>query len=198
MFKLIISTKNNDKYCEIKALLKPLNIECLSLNDMDFKGDIEEVGETFFENAYIKAKTIAELYNIPALGDDSGLVVKALPNELGVKSKRFSNDATTESNNELLLKKLENEINRDAYFVSQIVLYFPKGKFYTYQGRVNGEIAKDYKGNNGFGYDPIFIISGLGKRMAEITKEEKNQISHRGRAMAKLVEDLKNETISIQ
>jgi XTP/dITP diphosphohydrolase len=197
MKKILIATQNEGKMVEFKAALNPLGYECISLNDVGYNQEIEEDGKTFFENAYIKAKLIAEKFQIVTLADDSGLVVNALPNELGVKSKRFSKESTSDSNNKLLLEKMENISDRSCYFVSQLVLYYPSGKFYTYQGRIYGEIAHDLKGANGFGYDPLFVISGDNMRMAELTKEEKNEISHRGRALKKLVEDLKNEVIDI-
>ncbi len=198
MIDVIIATNNKDKLCEISGLLKPYGINCLSLGDIGFADEIEEDGDTFFDNAYKKASFISKKYNLPALGDDSGLVVDSLPNELGVRSKRFSPSAIDKENNDLLLIKLEHEINRQAHFISQIVLYFPGGRFFAYQGRIDGEIARDFRGNNGFGYDPLFIINENGKRMAELTRDEKNMISHRGRALAKLIEDIDNEIVTFQ
>ena len=131
------------------------------------------------------------------IADDSGLIVQALPDELGVASKRFSTTATYEDNNALLLEKLQGVKDRSAYFIAQLVVYQPSGEFYTYQGRVYGTIAHDLKGTHGFGYDPLFYIETLGKRMSELTKEEKNQISHRGIAIQKLVEDLTHEVITL-
>lgn len=197
MKSILIATKNEGKMVEFNAAFNPLGYNCISLNDVDFNEEIVEDGLTFFENAYKKAQIIAEKYNIVTLADDSGLVVEALPNELGVNSKRFSPTATHKDNNTLLLKKLEDEEYRDAYFVSQLVLYYPGGKFYTYQGRVYGTIATDLKGEFGFGYDPLFIVDGLDKRMAELTKEEKNEISHRGKALKRLIEDIEDEIIVI-
>ncbi|XMB72368.1 RdgB/HAM1 family non-canonical purine NTP pyrophosphatase [Mycoplasmatota bacterium WC30] len=197
MKDILIATQNEDKMKEFKAALNPLGYNCISLNDVKFKGEIIEDGLTFFDNAYKKAQSISHKYNLITLADDSGLVVNALPNELGVNSKRFSNEATYEANNQLLLEKLANSWDRTAYFVCQLVLYYPNGKFYTYQGRVYGEIAKTLKGNNGFGYDPLFYIPEIGMRMSELSKTEKNQISHRGKAIQRLVEDIKNEIIII-
>jgi len=197
MKKLIIATQNKNKFQEIKVLLAPLNIQCLSLNDLNWKEEIIEDGFSFFENALKKAKTIAKFYNLPTLGDDSGLVVEALPNLLGVKSKRFSSEGTMKANNEKLLKHLKNITNRKAYFISEIVLYYPNDKYYHYIGKVFGEIAYDYKGKNGFGYDPLFIVKDINKRMAELNEEEKNKISHRGKALKKLIEDIKNEVVII-
>jgi len=150
MRKLIIATHNKNKFNEIKALLEPFSINCLSLNQIGFNIEIEEDGDSFFENAMKKAKTIADRYQIPTLGDDSGLIVDAIPNKLGVLSKRFSKEGTDQANNELLLGTLKSETNRSAHFVSQLVLYFPNGSYYTYIGKVDGHIADDFLGTHGF------------------------------------------------
>lgn len=197
MKTILIATQNEDKMNEFRSAFNPLGYHCISLHDVSFEGTIVEDGLTFFDNAYKKAKIISEQYDMIALADDSGLIVNALPDELGVNSKRFSIEATYEANNRLLLEKLEEEADRSAYFVTQLVLYYPGGKFYTYQGRVYGSIAMDLKGPFGFGYDPLFIIDELDKRMAELTKEEKNEISHRGRALQKLVEDINHGIVVI-
>ncbi|MBI9009740.1 MAG: RdgB/HAM1 family non-canonical purine NTP pyrophosphatase [Tenericutes bacterium] len=197
MKEILLATKNPHKLLEFSQALKPFGYHCVSLEDIGFTDEIIEDGTTFFDNAYIKAKTIALKYNKITLADDSGLVVIALPEELGVKSKRFSKSATDSDNNTLLLKRLKDVSDRSAYFVSQIVIYYPDGKFYTYQGRVYGHIAEEIKGINGFGYDPLFEIEDLNRRMAELSREEKNMVSHRGNAIRKLVKDLKNEVITL-
>ena len=197
MKNILIATQNEGKMVEFNAAFNPLGYNCISLNDVGFDSEIIEDGQTFFENAYKKAKEISEKYNMITLADDSGIIVEALPNELGVNSKRFSKTGKHKDNNILLLEKLKNQTNREAYFISQLVLYYPGGKFYTYQGRVYGEIANNLKGDFGFGYDPLFIVDGLNKRMAELTKEEKNKISHRGNALNKMIRDIRNEVIVI-
>lgn len=197
MKEILIATQNSHKMLEFIQALEPLGFNCISLNDVLFKDEIIEDGKTFFENAFKKAKTISLLYNKITLADDSGLIVNALPGELGVKSKRFSKSAEDKDNNKLLLEKLKDSTDRSAYFVSQLVIYYPSGKFYTYQGRVYGTIAKRQKGVFGFGYDPLFKIDDLNVRMAELTREEKNRVSHRGIAIRKLVKDIKNEVITI-
>ena len=197
MKEILIATQNKGKLKEYNAALNPLGYNCISLNDVNFNGEIEENGLTFFDNAYIKAKTISDLFNKITIGDDSGLIVKALPFELGVKSKRFSKEATDKANNKLLLEKLDKISNREAYFETALVIYFPNGEYKKYQGTVNGRIARDYLGHFGFGYDPLFIVDELNIRMAELQKEEKNRISHRGKAIKKLIEDIKNENIII-
>ncbi len=197
MKTLVIATHNKNKYQEIKALLEPYGILCKSLTDIGYVEEILEDEETFLGNAMKKAKTIAFATGLVTLGDDSGLIVDSLPELLGVKSKRFSKEGTSLSNNQLLLDMLKNERNRAARFISQLVLYYPNDTYYTYLGKVEGEIAFDFVGNNGFGYDPIFIVKETGKRMAELSQDEKNRISHRGRALAQLIEDIKNETVVI-
>lgn len=197
MKEIIIATNNKDKFQEIRKLMEPLGFHCLSLSDIGFNDEIVEDGETFFDNAYKKARTIAQMYHMPTIGDDSGLIVNALPDLLGVKSKRFSEQATYAANNELLLEMLQNTQDRGAHFVSMLVLAIPDGPFYAFQGRVDGEIATDYKGTNGFGYDPLFIVTELRKRMAELTRDEKNRVSHRGRALQKLIEGIQDGTVDI-
>jgi XTP/dITP diphosphohydrolase len=197
MKEILLATQNPHKILEFNQALEPFGLKCISLDDIGYTNEIVEDGKTFFDNAYIKAKTISLKYNKITLADDSGLVVDALPDELGVRSKRFSKSGEDTDNNNLLLKKLRDVSDRSAYFVSQLVIYYPSGKFYTYQGRVNGTISKERKGVNGFGYDPLFEIEDLNKRMAELTREEKNVVSHRGNAIRKLVKDLKNEVITI-
>lgn len=197
MKKILIATHNEGKMNEFVQALEPLGYECISLNTIAYNEEIVEDGDTFLENAYKKAKFISEKFNQITIADDSGLIVKALPNELGVKSKRFSETGKDLDNNWLLLERLKDVDDREAYFVSQLVVYYPGGKFYTYKGRVNGTIARNFKGFNGFGYDPLFIVDSLGKRMAELTRAEKNKISHRGDALKKLIKDIKDENISI-
>jgi XTP/dITP diphosphohydrolase len=197
MKEILIATQNINKMFEFIQALEPFGVKCLSLADVGFTDEIIEDGKTFFENAFKKAQTISLKYNMITLADDSGLVVEALPGLLGVNSKRFSKAATDSENNKLLLKKMKDITDRSAYFVSQLVLYYPSGKFYTFQGRVYGKIAKQRKGEFGFGYDPLFEIEDLNVRMAELSREEKNQVSHRGQAIKKLIKDIKDEVIVI-
>lgn len=198
MKKIVLASNNAHKMLEINQALKQFDIEVISLDEVGFNQEIIEDGTTFFENALIKAKTVGDFSGLVTLADDSGLVVHALPGELGIHSKRFSPSGNDFLNNKLLLERMKNKTNRDAYFVSQLVLYFPKTKkFIPYQGRVYGTIAKDMQGISGFGYDPLFIVDNLNKRMGEMTRSEKNEISHRGLAIKKLVEDIDNEVISI-
>lgn len=181
--KLIMASSNKNKIQEIVLMLK--GYEILSLQDIGFNSDIEENGKTFKDNALIKAKTIYDIYHIPVIADDSGLCVEALGMEPGVYSHRYAGPMQDDSmNNALLVKNLQGVSNRNAFYECAICYYDGAPMFF--EGRVYGSIVDDPKGNNGFGYDPHFFISSLGKTMAEITIEEKNKISHRSIAVKKL------------
>lgn len=190
---IILATKNQGKIKELKNALIPLGFTCVSLQDVQYNGEIVEKGKTFLKNAKIKAKIIGDTYQQITIADDSGLLVDALPRELGVKSKRFSFNQTSDSNNRLLLDKLKNKKKRTAHFVCSLVLYNPSKGYFNFEGRVDGVITEDLKGDNGFGYDPLFYIPSLGKRMAELTEEEKNEVSHRGQAIKKLVKAIEDD-----
>ena len=199
--KILIATTNKGKLREFKSLLSQMNIETLSLDDMKEKIEVEEDGKTFLENAIKKAKEYANFYNIPVIAEDAGLEVEALNNYPGVYSARFydidfggKEEIVTnkdEANIKKLLRLLEGKNNRKARFVSTVVFYSPKDFGLWTEGYCYGEIAKEPRGNKGFGYDPIFIPEGYDKTMAEISPEEKNRISHRGKAVRKLMEKLK-------
>ncbi len=197
---IILATKNKGKIKEYNAALNPLGFTCVSLLDLKYEKEIIENGKTFIENAKIKAKAIGEEFNALTIADDSGLVVDALPGELGINSKRFSEEQTAEANNKLLLKKMKNQKNRNAHFVCALVLYNPKKGYFTFEGRVDGIIKENLKGNKGFGYDPLFFLPSKGLRMAELSEAEKNEISHRGVALKKLVLAIEenHEIIDIQ
>ncbi len=185
MDKLLIASTNSHKVEEIKAYLQKFNINALSLNDVDEITPPEETGATFLENAELKARYYAEKLNMPVLADDSGLCVYALKNEPGVKSARYSGEEVDDKrNNELLLKNLEKAKSRNASFQCVIALANPVKKVLTFfVGRCEGEIASNYKGSDGFGYDPLFVPEGSTKTFAELSFEEKNKISHRGVAL---------------
>lgn len=186
---LVIATRNKDKILEIGHLLKGLDIELASLADYPDMPDIAEDGETFLENARKKAHTVAKATGHPSLADDSGLIVAALGGGPGVRSARYAGrQGDYAANNKRLLDEMTDipDENRGAEFVCTMVLAVPDGKEWVAEGRCAGIIAHSPKGNNGFGYDPLFFIPGLGKTMAELTTEEKNAISHRGKALSKL------------
>ncbi|MDQ7033084.1 MAG: XTP/dITP diphosphatase [Desulfonauticus sp.] len=182
--QLVLATTNKGKIKEISKLLNN-KIELLSLKDFNIP-PIPETGNTFEENAYIKAKTVSEKTGLMALADDSGLVVPYLKGEPGVHSARYSGpNATDEQNNLKLLTKLQNvpKAQRKAFFVCVIAVWHPSGKHFHVQGNWPGYIATEPKGHNGFGYDPIFIDEQTGLHAAEMSLEQKNQISHRALAL---------------
>lgn len=190
--KLIMASSNKNKILEIKNMLS--NIEILSLNDIGYSNEIEENGSSFEENAFIKAKTIYDIYHIPVISDDSGLCVNALNGEPGIYSHRYAGDECDDAkNNQLLIKRLKNIIDRSAYYKCAICYYDGEPHYFT--GIINGTIVDIPCGSNGFGYDPYFYIEHLNKTMAQLTMEEKNKISHRHIATKKLGEYL-NELFS--
>lgn len=173
-----------------------LNIEVLSLEQCGIDVEVEETGETFIENALIKARAISKLTDMPVIADDSGLEVFALNGEPGVRSARYSGtegDLKDQKNNEKLLENLHSipAEDRKARFCSVIAAVFPDNKEITAEGYVYGKIGYEAKGSNGFGYDPLFIVDGYGMTMAELSPEIKNKISHRANALQQFVEQLK-------
>jgi XTP/dITP diphosphohydrolase len=192
MKELVIVSENLGKIKEYQDKLKP--IKCIPYQALIRIKPIEETGHTFKENAYIKAKAVFEHINRPCIGDDSGLIVDALPNQLGVHSKRFSKQATTAANNRLLLEKLQGIENRKASFHTVICLLVPGQEPRYYEGVLPGYITHQARGQGGFGYDPLFELASNHKTLAEMTLEEKNACSHRARAIEKLMEDIHNET----
>lgn len=187
--KYILATHNENKLNEIKPLIN--NIKIISLNDLNYKKDIIEDGSSFEENAFIKAKTIYDEYNIPVISDDSGLLVKSLNNEPGINSKRYSNKGDLE-NNLKVLKKLGDTKDRYAKFVTVICLYDGKKPIY-FKGVMEGSISFNLKGEEGFGYDPIFIPKGYSKTISELGMNVKEEISHRSKAIKALVSYILNE-----
>ena len=186
MEKIIIASKNKGKIKEFAKLLEGYDVK--SLLDINFDEEIEETGTTFKENALIKASYICKKYNTIALSDDSGLEVFSLNNEPGVYSARYAGEChDDEANNNLLLKNLKDKDNTDCRYVCAIVVCYPDGRTITVEDYCYGKIIFERKGTNGFGYDPYFYLEQYGKTMAEISMEEKNKISHRGKAIQKLI-----------
>ncbi len=184
---LVIATRNENKLREFREVLKDLQIEVRSLNDFGPIPEAIEDGATFDENAYKKAIHTAKVLGLPAIADDSGLVVEALDGEPGVYSARYAGEkATDEENCNKLLHALQGVNNRKAYFQCVLSIAVPSGPALTYEGRCNGIIIDDKRGHNGFGYDPIFYFEELGKTFAELSMEEKNTVSHRGKALAEV------------
>jgi len=194
--KMIAATNNSHKLEEIRNILKTKGIDVKSLKDAGLDIEIEETGDTFIENALIKAREVMRLTGEAAIADDSGLEVNALNGQPGVKSARYSGETGADmdrKNNEKLKGALKNvpDEKRGARFCSVIAAVFPDGKEITAEGFVYGKIGYTEKGEQGFGYDPLFIIDSCGKTMAELDLAEKNKISHRANALKEFVNKLK-------
>ena len=197
--ELILASRNKKKIQEVEAILATHfpNVRILSLDDVGYVGDIEENGTTYEENALIKARTAVEAGNhrYAAIADDSGLSVDALDGAPGVYSARYAGGHGDDAaNNALLLKNLSHlpVSERTARFVCCIALVYPDGREMTVRGETEGLIMNEARGNGGFGYDPYFYYPPFGKTFSELSAEEKNAISHRGKAIAKLAEVLKD------
>ncbi len=192
--KVILATHNKGKISEMQTLLADMGIEVIA---MDQAGDIPEIvedGSTFYENAMKKASTVAKATGLTAIADDSGLEVDALNGQPGVFSARYAGEhASDQENYQKLLKELQNipSGKRTARFKCVIVTCKPDGRCISAEGVCEGAITEMPRGKQGFGYDPVFIPRGSQKTMAEITKDEKNKISHRGMALRSLKEQLK-------
>jgi XTP/dITP diphosphohydrolase len=181
---LVIASRNKGKTAEIKELLSGFPITIKNLDDFGPIPEVEEDGQTFDENAYKKASFTARVLGHPALADDSGLVVDALNGAPGVISARYAGpDATNEQRFRKLLQEMEGITHREAAFECVISLAVPTGPALTYEGRCEGFIAESPVGTNGFGYDPVFFYPPLKKTFAELTREEKGRVSHRGKAL---------------
>ena len=185
---LVIATRNKGKIEEFKSFFSGFSISIKSLNDFGPVPEPVEDGKTFEDNAYKKAHFTARVLGFPALADDSGLVVEALGGQPGVLSARYAGEgAGDEANIRKLLKAMEAVNDRRAAFECVIAIAVPRGPALTYEGRCEGEITRNPIGKNGFGYDPVFYYQPLGKTFAEMSQEEKNRVSHRGKAMAMLL-----------
>lgn len=185
---IVLATRNNGKTREFRQLLADFPVEIKSLNDFGPIPEVEEDGETFDDNAYKKALFTAKALGLPAMADDSGLVVAALDGAPGVKSARYAGeDASDQDNMAKLLKKMEDKIDRRAAFECVISIAVPSGPALTYEGRCEGEITREPRGTSGFGYDPVFFYQEYGRTFAELSSEEKNSVSHRGRALREVV-----------
>jgi len=190
---MVLASGNSHKLEEFREIICKFHIpiKILSLKDIGFSQEIPETGATFAENARQKAQTVAEVVNMPVIADDSGLEVASLGGEPGVYSARFAGENATDlENNKLLLKKMQGENDRKARFVANIALVYPGKGVYQVEGECHGVILSDGRGENGFGYDPLFFVPELNKTLAEIPPNEKNRISHRWQALQKLREIL--------
>ena len=196
--KLIIASNNAHKLTEMKAILAPYFDDVQSMREAGIEHETVEDGQTFLENAVKKARELAELSGCCAIADDSGLCVDALDGAPGVYSARFSGvHGDDKANNRLLLEKLAGVTERGAHYTCAIALAWPDGRLLTAEDYLYGEIARDEKGSNGFGYDPLFLLPELGLRTAQLSAEEKNRISHRGKALRRLVEKLEAQSGSV-
>ncbi len=187
---LVIATRNKGKTVEIKDLLKnfPLNIK--DLCDFGPIPYVTEDGDTFDKNAYKKASFTSRILGLPALADDSGLRVEAIERAPGVLSARYAGENATDVQNcTKLLSEMTGKTNRRAAFQCVISISVPTGAALTYEARCEGEIAESPSGVNGFGYDPVFFYPPLMKTFAELTREEKSRVSHRGKALRQLRDD---------
>lgn len=184
--ELLIASNNQKKLKEIREILSDF-FSPVSLAEKGIVSEPEETGTTFEENAEIKARAAAEISGMPALADDSGLAVETLNGEPGVYSARYAGEpCNDENNNHLLLENMKGKQNRNAKFVSAVVLVLPTGETVTAYGECRGVLLEEGRGENGFGYDPLFYLPEFGKTMAELSPEEKNRISHRGEALRNL------------
>ena len=194
MREIIVASTNEGKIKEIKAMLDEIGIEVKSLKDVfDQDIDIEENGKTFQENALIKAQTICNMIQKPVLADDSGLEVNAMDGGPGIYSARFmGHDTSYDIKNQAIIDAVEGK-DRGARFVCAMALCVPEENPILIEEYFNGEIYDHIEGTNGFGYDPIFYVPELGKTSATLTLEEKNQYSHRAKALKKLYQILKEK-----
>lgn len=196
MKEIWIATSNAHKVQEFKRMFDKLNITVHSMLELKEEIEIIENGTTFQENAAIKAETLCQVLNQPVIADDSGLVVDAMNGEPGIHSARWmGHDTDYATKNSEILRLVKDAEDRSCRFVCAIALAKPNEKTEIFTGTIEGQVAFEIKGANGFGYDPIFYVPSLGKNLSEISEEEKNQISHRGNACKKLLEYL-HETIS--
>ncbi|MCB9481122.1 MAG: XTP/dITP diphosphatase [Desulfobacteraceae bacterium] len=188
---IVLATKNQGKKKEMAKLLEGYPVKIMTLEDFGPIPEIIEDGETFDDNAYKKASLTARYLGFPALSDDSGLVVKALGGRPGVHSARYAGENATDEEN---VKKLLNEMNgieeRDAFFECVISIAVPTGPALTYEGKCEGFITREPKGEGGFGYDPVFFYPEFNKTFAELSMDEKSEVSHRGRALGEIKKEI--------
>jgi XTP/dITP diphosphohydrolase len=190
LISIVIATRNRGKTAEIREMLNDFPVNIKNLDDFGPIPEIEEDGETFDENAYKKASVTARILGMPALADDSGLLVESLGGAPGVHSARYAGEnATDKQRGEKLLEEMKGKTNRKAAFECVISIAVPSGPALTYEARCEGLITEEPAGQNGFGYDPVFFFPELKKTFAELTRTEKSRVSHRGKALGELKEE---------
>ncbi|HOW37950.1 MAG TPA: RdgB/HAM1 family non-canonical purine NTP pyrophosphatase [Candidatus Izemoplasmatales bacterium] len=187
MNEILVASRNPGKIREYAALLEPLGFRVLSLIQAADFPETPETGATFSENAILKGVAAFRRFHIPTLADDSGLEVFSLGGKPGVFSARFSPEGTDQKNNERLIRELKGITDRRARFVCTIAFFQDENHPVLFEGFLEGQIVDDPKGDEGFGYDPHFFIPAIGKTMAELSLFEKNTLSHRSRALSKMV-----------
>lgn len=197
--KVVLASKNKHKLIEISKITEKFDIELVMESDLDVDIDVEETGTTFEENSFLKANAVMQATGLPALADDSGIAVDALNGEPGVYSARYGFDESLDDwgRLQLLLKNTEQvpDGQRQAQFVCVITLVMPDGQTIQARGEVHGELLRAPAGEGGFGYDPIFYYPPYGKTLAEVTPEEKNQVSHRAKALQAFYQKLKEANL---
>ena len=193
--KVVLASKNPHKLVEIDEITRKLGIELILQSELGVDIDVEETGTTFEENSFLKAEAVMKATGLPALADDSGIAVDALNGEPGIYSARYGFDESLDDWGRLLLllKNTEHvpDGQRQAAFVAVITLVEPDGRVIQARGEIHGELTREPRGENGFGYDPIFYYPPAGMTTAEMPSEEKNAVSHRGNALKVLYEKLK-------
>lgn len=195
---LVIATHNQGKIAEIDSILKSFPVQVKNLDDFGPIPPVQEDGETFDENAYKKASFTARLLGFPVLADDSGLMIEALEGAPGVHSARYAGEgAMDEQKCQKILDQMQGKTNRQAVFQCVISIAIPAGPALTYEGQCKGLITEKPSGFNGFGYDPIFYFPPLKKTFAELSREEKNRVSHRGKALKELRDEFEKVLIWI-
>ena len=193
--KVVLASKNPHKLVEIRQITDKFGFELVLQSELGVDIDVEETGTTFEENSFLKANAVMEATGLPALADDSGICVDALNGEPGIYSARYGFDETLDDwgRLELLLKNTQHvpDGQRQAQFVAVITMVSPGGEVIQARGEIHGELLRQAKGKNGFGYDPIFYYPPMGMTTAEMPAEEKNKVSHRANALKVLYEKLK-------
>ena len=193
--KVVLASKNKHKLEEIKQITDKFGIDLILQSELGIDLDVEETGTTFEENSFIKAEAVMKATGLPALADDSGIAVDALNGEPGIYSARYGFDESLDDWGRLLLllKNTEHvpDGQRQAKFVCVITLVTPEGKTIQARGEIHGQLLREARGENGFGYDPIFFYPPLGKTTAELSPEEKNSVSHRANALKLFYEKMK-------
>ena len=195
--KVVLASKNKHKLEEISKITEQFDIQLVMESELGVDIDVEETGTTFEENSFLKANAVMQATGLPALADDSGIAVDALNGEPGIYSARYGFDDTLDDwgRLQLLLKNTEDvpDGQRQAQFVCVITMVTPEGKVIQARGEIHGELLREPRGENGFGYDPIFYYPPLGMTTAELPPEEKNRVSHRANALKAFYEKLKEE-----